>query len=62
MNCNECECMTCVHLEECGGCGMCDSEHPHAVGCPDWENDKGERNYQIIKLAFTRISIGGMLL
>lgn len=45
MNCNECECMTCIYLEECGGCGMCDSEHPHAVGCPDWENDKGERNY-----------------
>lgn len=45
MNCNEYECMTCIYLEECGGCGMCDSEHPHTVGCHDWKNDKGESNY-----------------
>lgn len=44
MNCNECECMNCIHLEECYWCGICDREHPHVVGCPDWQNDKEEQH------------------
>ena len=28
----------------CYWCGICDSEHPHVVGCSDWENDKEEQH------------------